>query len=122
VLWRGDVGKSGGTATLTHENGGALEQRRWHATLEHDGDAVLGHGGCRASVGGEVTVGGGQAPSASDTKRWPVGALWHGHGTLGGGTVLMSGPGAERERLIGGTRGRFYSELKRLLNKNSSNK
>jgi hypothetical protein len=52
VLWRGDVGKSGGTVTLTHENGGALEQRRWHATLDHDGDAVLGHGGCRAGVGG----------------------------------------------------------------------
>jgi hypothetical protein len=81
VLWRGDVGKSGGTVTLTHENGGALEQRRWHATLDHDGDAVLGHGGCRAGMGGEAMVGGGQAPSASDTERRPVGALWHGRGT-----------------------------------------
>jgi hypothetical protein len=38
----------------------------------------------------------------------------------GGDSVLMSGPGVERERLTGGAPRQIYSELKTLQNENSS--
>jgi hypothetical protein len=46
------------TAALTRGNDGTLEQRRWHATSDHGGDAALGHGS-EAVMRWTVTIGSG---------------------------------------------------------------
>jgi hypothetical protein len=101
--WRRQRSDTRGLA-VTRGNGGALKQRRWHVTSDHN---------YWAGTRGEATVGDGHALSASDTERRPVSALWRGcmrscrpsatHGMPGGGSALTSGPGTEGERLTGGT-------------------
>jgi hypothetical protein len=95
---------------LTRGNGSALEQRRWHATLDRGGDAALRHGGEASDRGCR------ERGAASDRlsgrcgfEQGTVGQRLYGSGVTrsrvsptrcvapGGGSALMSGPGAERE-------------------------
>jgi hypothetical protein len=108
------VGKGGGTTALTHGDGGELKQRRWHATS----DCEWRRG---ARTRREVGDGLGRQRSAafrpallaSDTgaatgQRFTARARARpcrpnaARGTLGGGSALTSGSGAEREKLAGG--------------------
>jgi hypothetical protein len=102
-------------AMLTRGDDGELEQRRWHAVSDRGGDMALGHGGeagdgfgrsrawhsdrrCRLQT--VETAAGRRFVARARARPCQLGTA---RGTPGGDNTLTSGPGAEREKLTGGT-------------------